>query len=222
MTVPVTTVPNAIDLDRFVPGDRDAARARLGLATDRFVVLMLANLAPHKGQITLVRAIDELVRRGVPVEGWLVGEDRSADRQYEKDLRALVAERGLTDTIRFLGFRKDAPDLLQASDAFVLPSTHEGLPLSVLEAQATRVPVIGSTIPGITEVVEDGRTGFTVPADDAIGYADRLQALFADRSLRQTITDAAARRVSQEHAWTTMEERIFGIYRSLIGAPAGI
>jgi len=221
MTVPVTTVPNAIDLDRFVPGDRDAARARLGLTSDCFVVLMLANLAPHKGQTTLVRAIDVLVRRGVPVEGWLVGEDRSHDRQYEKDLRALVTELGLTNAIRFLGFRKDAPDLLQASDAFVLPSTHEGLPLSVLEAQATRVPVIGSTIPGIKEVVEDGQTGFTVPADAANGYADRLQTLFSNQSLREKITAAAATRVSQEHAWTTMEERVFGIYRSLMGSPAG-
>lgn len=216
ISVPVTTVPNAVDLDRFIPGDVAGARSRLGLKTDSFVILMLGNLAPHKGQDTTLRAVDLLVRRGMTVECWLVGEDRTPGGQYERDLRSLCVDLDLIDRVRFLGFRQDAPELLQAADAFVLPSTHEGLPLSVLEAQAARVPVVGSTIPGILEVVEDGKTGFVVPADDFIGYADRLQTLFQNHALRNQLTEAAAAQVSREHSWSTLEDRVFEVYRSLI------
>jgi len=214
--VPVSVVPNAVDLERFVPGDRAAARARLGLPTDRFVTLMLANLAPHKGQTTTLRAMRSLIDRGLPVECWLVGEDRAAGGRYEQELRALTRSLGITDHVRFLGFRKDAPALLQAADAFVLPSTHEGLPLSILEAQACRVPVVGSDIPGIREVVEDGTTGFVVPADNPQGYADRLAALFENGPLRRALTEAARRQVDREYSFLNLEDRVFGIYHSLM------
>lgn len=211
----VTAIPNAVDLERFVPGDRLAARTLAGLSTDRFVVLILANLAPHKGQVTALRAIDLLVRRGLPVECWLVGEDRIAGGRYEQELRSLSAELGLADHVRFLGFRDDAPTLMRAADAFVLPSTLEGLPISVLEAQACRVPVVGSNIPGILEVVEDGRTGFIVPADDPAGYADRLQRLRQDDALKAKITDAASAQVSRQNAWSALEDSVFDVYRTM-------
>ena len=79
--VAVTTVPNAVDTERFTPGDPAEARARLGVSTNRFVVIMLANLAPNKGQVTALQAIAELIRRGVAVECWLVGEDRAPGRE---------------------------------------------------------------------------------------------------------------------------------------------
>ena len=129
------------------------------------MVLMLANLAPHKGQATAIRAVQILKRRGIPVDCWLVGERRTDVGSYEAELRQLCSALGVQDIVQFLGFRRDGPDLLRAADVFLLPSTHEGLPLSVLEAQAAHVPVIGAPIPGILEVVEDGMTGFVVPAD---------------------------------------------------------
>jgi glycosyltransferase involved in cell wall biosynthesis len=211
-TLPVTAVPNAIDLDRFRPGDRDAARARLGLPTRRFVIITLANLAPHKGQMTGLLALRRLLLQQLDVEYWIVGEDRSPGAAYESHLRARAAELGLADRVRLLGFRRDVPDLLQAADAFVLASTLEGLPLSILEAQAAGIPVVASTIPGVTEVVDDGSTGFIVPADDAEGYAQRLRQLLCNQDLRARITETAADRVSQEHSWARFEQRVFDIY----------
>ena len=91
-TLPVIAVPNAVDLDRFTPGPAAAARVRLGLPTDRFVVLMMANLAPHKGQVTALRALQVLKMRGMPIECWLVGEDRSDGREYERTRRSLCSQ----------------------------------------------------------------------------------------------------------------------------------
>jgi glycosyltransferase involved in cell wall biosynthesis len=213
--VPVSAVPNSIDLARFTPGSASEARERIGLTTARFVILMMANLAAHKGQVTALRALSRLKSRELPVECWLVGEDRSAGREYEQELRTLCSHLGLDDCVRFLGFRSDAPELLRAADVFLLPSTHEGLPLSVLEAQAAGIPVVGSTIPGITEVVDDGRTGFIVPADDDAGYAARIQTLLEQPELRRNITTAAAETVAREHSWPMLEDRMFEIYRSL-------
>ena len=117
---------------------------------------------------------------------------------------------------RFLGFTGRRAGPAATADAFVLPSTHEGLPLSLLEAQAARVPVVGSTIPGILEVVQDGQNGFVVPADDFRGYADRLQVLFENRALRDGMTSAAAEQVSRNYSFTTLENRVFSIYQTLI------
>ena len=214
-TVPVTAIPNAIDLERFRPGNRDAARARLGLQTNRFVMLTLANLAPHKGQMTGLLALRRLVDQQVDVEYWLVGEDRTPGADYASQLRARITELGVADRVRLLGFRRDVPDLLQAADAFVLPSTMEGLPLSMLEAQASAVPVVASTIPGVIELVDDGVTGFIVPADDADGYADRLKRLFLNPDLRARLVRAAAQRVTEDHSWSRFEERMFEIYASI-------
>ena len=213
--VPVSAVPNAVDLDRFVPGDRHGARGQLGMPTGRFVALMLANLAPHKGQATALKSMRSLLDRGLPIECWLVGEDRATGGRYEDELRALAASLALGDTVRFLGFRRDVPTLLQAADAFILPSTHEGLPLSVLEAQACRIPIVGSDIPALREVVKDGETGFLVPADDAEGFADRLATLFQDASVRDHLTDAAQRQVLRDYSLAAFGERMFSIYRSV-------
>jgi glycosyltransferase involved in cell wall biosynthesis len=212
----VTAIPNAVDLTRFAPGDRMAAREALGLdAPDRFVILMLANLAPHKGQATAIRALHALTRRGVQATLWIAGEDRTGTGTYEQSLRQLAADLGVVSHVRFLGLRSDTPQLLHAANVFLLPSTHEGLPISVLEAQAAGVPVVGSDIPGMLEVIEDGVTGFAVRADDAEGCADRLFSLYQDAGLVRRVIEAASRRVQREHSWKVFEDRTFGLYAAL-------
>jgi glycosyltransferase involved in cell wall biosynthesis len=216
LTLPVTAVPNAVDTDVFRPGDRSTTRARLGLAdSDRFVIVMLANLAPHKGQATAIRALSLLHRRGIPAECWLVGEDRAEGGTYLGELQALASSHGLADNVRFLGFRRDVPQLLQAADAFILPSAHEGLPLSVLEAQSAGVPVVGSAIPGIREVVEDGRTGFVVPNDDVESYADRLARIYLEPDVRTHIAGAARASVLEKHGLSVFDDRMFAVYQSI-------
>ena len=88
--------------------------------------------------------------------------------------------------------------------------------MSVLEAQAAHVPVIGAPIPGILEVVEDGMTGFVVPADDPTGYADRIQLLCEREDTRGQIVDAAAAQVERDYGWTTFEARMFNLYQSMM------
>jgi len=212
----VKAIPNAVDTERFAPGRKDQAKKLLGVPSGRPLVLMLANLAPHKGQETVIRATAILKQRGVDVNCWLAGVERGGEGHYTQRLRSLIAEAGVEDRICLLGQRSDAPDLLRAADFFLLPSTCEGLPLSVLEAQATKVPVLAAPTAGIPEVVNDGTTGFLIPAGDAEGYAQRMSQLLADAGQYRQVVEAAHAHTTRQHNWTTYCRRILELYEETI------
>ncbi|WP_261363370.1 glycosyltransferase family 4 protein [Roseiconus lacunae] len=213
-TPPIYSVQNAIQLDRYRPNGREQARKRIGMDTRSAVVLMLANLAPHKGQHIAIQAVENLVQRGFDVECWLAGEDRDAIG-YESKLMHQAKSAGLGERVRFLGYRNDAEQLLQASDFFILPSTHEGLPLSILEAQACKVPVIASPVAGIPEVITDGVTGFLASPDRPEDYADSIAMLMEATEKRSQITEAAYKHVSAYNSWQHYCKSITEVYDSL-------
>jgi glycosyltransferase involved in cell wall biosynthesis len=211
----IVAAPNAVDVDRFFPSDKVEAKQRLGVPLERPLVLMLANLAPHKGQEIVIRAVAELKSRGTEVECWLAGIERDRRQEYEPRLRALVADLGVDDRVRFLGFRTDGPELLQAADFLLLPSTNEGLPLSIVEAQASKVPVLAAPTAGIPEVITDGETGFLIPAHDVLGYANRIDSLLQNSDLCRRITESAYANVLREYTMTAYCTRVQGLLQGL-------
>ena len=94
----------------------------------------------------------------------------------------------------FTGFRSDVPRILDASDVLALPSLHEGMPLTVIEAAAAGRPVVATAVDGTPEVVRDGETGYLVPPADPPALARALLAMLGD-------PDAAARMGRQAHRW---------------------
>lgn len=212
----IIAVPNAIDVERFSPGDKATAKQRVGAPNNIPLVLMVANLAPHKGQETAIRAMAVLKMAGVDVACWLAGVERRGEGDYTTRLQTLCNELGVADRICFLGHREDVPDLLRAADIFLLPSTSEGLPLSVLEAQATKVPVLAAPTAGIPEVITDGETGFLIPAGDAVGYAYRIESLLSQPETSHYIREQAYIKVAKEHNWQTYCRNISCIYQSLM------
>ena len=212
----IVSIPNAIDTDRFSPGDKAGAKQKVGAPASIPVVLMVANLAPHKGQETAIRATAELKKEGIEIACWLAGIERHGEGNYTARLHRLADELGVADRVRFLGHREDVPDLLRAADIFLLPSTSEGLPLSVLEAQATKIPVLAAPTAGIPEVIRDGETGFLIPAPDATVYAHRIKSLLNQRETYQSMTEKAYTKVTQDHNWQTYFENTLMVYQSLM------
>jgi glycosyltransferase involved in cell wall biosynthesis len=212
----VEAVPNAVDVERFRPGDRRAAKAKVGAPADRPLLLMLANLAPHKGQETAVRAVAALKARGRDVVCWLAGVERE-EGGFTGRLRAMIEEEGVADRVTLLGFRDDAPDLLRAAEFFLLPSTCEGLPLTVLEAQATGVPVLAAPTAGVPEVVRDGATGFLLPAGDPAAYAACVERLLDEPGLARDVTARALEQVTRDCNWDAYFARVRGLYREVLG-----
>jgi len=212
----IVAVPNSVDANEFFPGDKEEAKRRMGTATGVPLILVLANLFPHKGQETAIRAVAELKKRGIDIACWLAGVEGGGGGAYTNKLRALIRELRVDERVRLLGYRDDAPELLRAADFFLLPSTREGLPISLLEAQASKVPVLAAPTAGIPEAVADGETGFLIAAENYVGYADCIQTLLTNRDLYQRVAENGYEQVRREYDWNIYCERIWGLYCELV------
>ncbi len=192
-----------IDLARFsAKPDRAHARAALGLAPETFVILYVGALLPQKGVLDLAAALRTL--------GWA-------------DAVALLVGAGPAQPdgpgIRLLGPRpnRDIPELLAAADAFVLPSWHEGLGLSAVEAGAAGVPVIGGRTGGLANLLADD-CGYAFAPRDVGALAQALRDLRADPHEARRRAERLGARVRRDHDLHANARRLAAIYRELVGA----
>ena len=174
-TQQVTAMPNGLDLARI---DRLAAEACEPLEPQRFHVVCIGRLQPQKGYPVLIDAVDDLVHhRGQnSLCVHLIGDGPDGDA-----LRSLVAERRLTDHVRFVGRLSNPYPMLRQAQLFCLPSLFEGMPNVVLEAMACRTPVLSTDCPtGPREVLDEGRLGCLIPPGDAAALADGIESALCD------------------------------------------
>jgi glycosyltransferase involved in cell wall biosynthesis len=211
-TQTIRAIPNSFDSNRFYPGDRQQAKRMLRTDPNCPVLLMLANLAPHKGQETTIRAVAELAKQGIKVQCWLAGAERSPGTNYEHSLRKLCQELDVIEHVNFLGFCTHTAELLRAADLLLLPSTCEGLPLTILEAQASGVPVLAAPTAGIPEVIQDGVTGCLIEATDHHAYANRIRHLLQDSQSYARIASKAREHCLQNHNWPQYWDRVRNVY----------
>ena len=183
-------VGNGRDPERFRPDAEARARVRAGLgcAPDAVVVVIVSRLVRHKGYPELLAAM-----RDVPgAELWVVGERLPSD--HGEDLAPLFGASGLGCRLRLLGYRADAAAVLAAADVFALPSHFEGLPMSVIEAMLTALPVVGTDIGGVREQVAHEETGLIVPPGTVAPLAEALNRLVQDPALRRRMGEAGRAR----------------------------
>lgn len=201
----MTSVPTGIDLARYRPGDRPAARQALGLP-ERPTVVIVATLRSWKGHADLLSA---WARLGSQRDDWqlvVVG-----DGPQRENLRGQIAELALADSVTMCGNRDDVERWLRAADLFVLPSYgNEGVPQGIMQAMATGLTVISTRIGAIDEAVIDGETGVLLPPRDVAALARSLQQLMRDASLRARYADAGLKRARErfgaEHMLDAMEQ----------------
>jgi glycosyltransferase involved in cell wall biosynthesis len=188
-----TPVLNGRDPARFRPDPaaRAALRAELGARDADCVVVAVSRLVRHKGYPELLEAM-----RATPANCvlWVVGERLATDHGEDLDPHFARAEAALPGRVKRLGYRHDVPRILAAADAFTLPSHFEGLPMSIIEAMLTGLPVIATDIRGPREQVVEGETGFLVPPATVAPLAAALSALAEDPALRARLGDAGRAR----------------------------
>lgn len=168
----IEIIENGIDTERFSgAGDREAVRAQLGVSAADRVVMMVAALRPEKAHEALLEAARGIVRERGNVKFVIVG-----DGERRGALEAMRNDLGLGGYVNFLGVRQDIPELLQAADVVVLPShaAVETLPLALLEAMASGVPVIASAVGSVPDLIEHGRNGLLIRPADALGLRDAI------------------------------------------------
>ena len=202
----VTSVPTGIDLERFAPGSRVEARARLGLPADAFVVGIVATLRSWKGHRYLVEAVAG-IREAMLV---MVGDGPGAD-----NLRAQVKALGIERRTRMPGNQDDVVPWLRAFDVFALPSyANEGVPQAIMQAMACEVPVVSTPVGSIDELVREGDTGLFVQPRDAPSLRAALQRLWADPDLRLSLARRAHEHVRTHFALGGMLERMDAIFQT--------
>jgi glycosyltransferase involved in cell wall biosynthesis len=202
-----------------VPARRSRAEVRAELGVEgRVVAVNNAAFFALKAHDVLLRAAAELKARGVPISVLFLGE--GTERAERPALEKLAADLGLgPEHARFLGPRADAPDILGASDLFVLPSRAEGFPTSILEAMSHRLPVVCTPVGGSAEIVTDGEHGAIVPVDDPAALADAIGKIGADPALRARLGEAGYARVRDEFSFALTTDRYEAVYRKALAAP---
>lgn len=163
----VVLLPNGVDLATYTGGTRRQARAALGLPLHARVVGTVGRLEPVKGHDVLIRALEHL-----PVDVCLAV---IGDGGRREELKELVEQLGLSDRVRFAGHRDDVARLYPAFDVFCLPSRREGVPLAVIEAQASGVPVVATDVGSVRDALCP-ETARLVPPEDPAALAQALDA----------------------------------------------
>jgi len=222
----IVVIPLGVDPGMFRPIPRQEALAAAGiqLPEPNRLVLFVGRLDPVKGLDTLLQAMCELNDLEPELSKTLSllvigGDTDSNGTDLGEELECLdnlKDEVGLNDLVAFVGSR--AQDKLayyySAAEVCVVPSYYESFGLVALEAMACGTPVIASRVGGLQHTVEDGVTGFLVPAGDPQALAQKLRMVLCDAELRQRL-GANAQRSTQSYSWRAVAERMMSVYQQL-------
>ena len=207
-----SVIPNAVDHRRFRPDvDGSAVRSKLRIPPEVPIVLLVGRIVPHKGVEHFVEAA-----RYVPDAWFLVaGGGSSLDA-----MKRLALSMGVADRVRFLGRISDdrLPEVYAACDVFVLPSVSrlEAFGIVALEAMSTGKPVIVADIPGVREIIEDGRDGLLADPVNPRDLAEKIRRLLADPEARRTMGARGREKVLESFSIERVTDRIEAVYRAIL------
>lgn len=193
-----------LDIERFrkVTRSREEIRRELGIPGDAIVVLSVGELDDNKNHIVCVEALKHLENIYYVICG--VGPNK------ERLMNA-----GMGQRLILTGYRSDVPDIIAASDIFVFPSYHEGLPVSLMEAMAGGLPCVGSKIRGNVDLIRNRRNGFLLKPADVAGWKESIEKLIQDNELRDEFAYKSKAKIGAYSKENVLEELNF-IYKSLV------
>ncbi len=193
--------------DYDVTVDRAEKRRELGLAENDFAYINVARFFPNKDHSTLLKAFAIVVKQMPEAKLLLCGEGT-----LKEDLMKEAAALGLTNSVKFLGNRRDIPYVHRAIDVFVLSSIKEGLPIVLLEAMASGVPIVTTDVDGNPEAVLHNETGLVVPARNPEALAKAMIELKNDPARRRSMGEKGRTRVKEHFTFEKMVASYYAIY----------
>ena len=175
----IGVIRNSFDREKFRKPDRGKARRKLGASEGEVAIGFAGRLSKQKGVLYLVKA-GALLPKEIDWNMYIFGEGSLRGR-LEKRARAS----GIESRARFMGAFQNSEEILPGLDIFVLPSLWEGLPNVLIEALASRLPVVAVDVGGVKEVVKEGSSGFLVPPANAKDLAEKIEMLVKNKGLRE-------------------------------------
>jgi glycosyltransferase involved in cell wall biosynthesis len=212
-TEKLIVIRNGVDVPADPDAGRGVLRGILGVDAGTRIVAMVSRLRRPKQPEDLLHAA-AILRRREPAGSLrfvLVGTG-----PLERRLRDLARRLGLEGEVVLLGERPDVPVLMADVDVFVLATASEGMPYTILEAMAAGKPVVGSRVPGVTDLVIEGETGYSYSPGDPVDLADRLAMLLRDGDLRRRLGERGRQRVEDEFPSRRMVGEIQDLYQQAL------
>jgi glycosyltransferase involved in cell wall biosynthesis len=208
----IVHIPNAVPVAELRRrAEAGPGRASLGIPEEALVLIEVARFAPQKGQAALLRIVSGLRQSHADVRVLFVGDGETLEQVRRE------AERLDADWASFLGGRRDVPELLALADVSVLPSTGEGLPMSLIEAIAIGTPVIGTDVGDVRWLIETTGAGLCVEAGDEEAFATACGRLLSDSALRARLREAGLKGVAEFDA-PLMVERYEKVFEAAISS----
>jgi glycosyltransferase involved in cell wall biosynthesis len=209
----IITIYNGIDLTKFdnLNFGEASLRTSCGLASSTQVVGVIANLRPMKGHADVIAALPAIVEQIPDVAFVFVGRDN-----MNGEIHKLVEKSGLAKYVIFAGFNPDVRPFYELFDLFLLPSTWEGCPVSILEAMAMEKPVVGTTVGGIPELVVGGQTGLLIPPHNPAAIANAVVSLLQKPDEAREMGQAGRARVEEYFTLPKMVREIETVYDKLL------
>ncbi len=201
----IFSIPNLLELpteEWFQPRE-DATREKQIVSVGRF--------APEKGHRYLIEALSMLDQQDTAWCCTLLG-----DGELEPELRALTAQHGLSEHVKFPGFSEDVFSVLLAADVFVLPSLHESSPNALIEAMGVGLPCIASDVGGISDLIENGENGVRIPPEDPESLAAALYWVMTQPDFVKELGKNARTTIQRKFDNTESMRKLEDIYQQFV------
>ncbi|NLM63540.1 MAG: glycosyltransferase family 4 protein, partial [Mollicutes bacterium] len=193
-----------IDLNKFIPQTvekKKELRKKYGYDENDFILIYVGELNHNKNQGLIINVVDVLKNKISNIKLLLVG-DGNLMGQYMNQVKKL----NLEEYINFLGYRKDIPNLMAISDIAVSASRREGLPVNVMEAMATGLPLVVTDCRGNHDLIRNGENGYVVDINDVENFANVIEELYSSQELREKFRQKSQEFIKQYSIESVMKE----------------
>lgn len=205
------TIYDAIDVQSFENKSKTGFLLNeLNLTSEKIIVGNISSLSKQKDLVTFINTAEIVCQKNNNVHFVILGKGSE-----EKNLKQLVEEKGLTKKIHFLGFKSNAETYLQEFDLLLMSSVTEGLPLTIYEAFASKIPIVATKAGGIPEVIIDGENGFLTEIGDEKSLAQKCLLLIEDTYLANKFKERSFNVVKERFDLTNLEESYLNFYQKL-------
>lgn len=164
--------PKKFDV-KMSESEKGKLRKSIGLSSDDFVMIYPAELNTNKNQILLINVMEKLVKKYNNIHLLLPGRD-----SYNGHYQRIVKEKNLQKNVHFLGFRKDIPCLLKISDVSVSSSLREGLPVNIIEAMYSGLPIVAAKCRGMSDLIRSEQNGFLIDKNSEEQFIDVIEKIY--------------------------------------------
>lgn len=210
----VVTIYNGIDFDRVKPSEGDfKTKIRQEFnAEDKFLILTTGRLHPEKGYPYLFEAVAKLKKLTNKPFIWLI----AGKGPFDEEFRRQVSDLGCDDVVKFIGFRRDIPNLMSAADIFVLPSVAEAFGVVFAEAIYLETPIVATKIGGIPEIVTDGIDGILIPPANSNAIAEIVADLINNPEKLKSLAGTGKQKIIERFGFEEMTRKYEGVYEKII------